>query len=368
MLANFRVASLAEPLFLSDALARLLCAGTANRHCCCCRSRCPLCRGLLLLLFFHRNISFVRDPTSTTACTTMVKMNNAMKSLLSLLYLTAASATTKVAVLEVGKAGTVRRTNEVNPETTVSGVVSFWSALHTNRKQPTHVGLTVVPDLFRQPESGVVIGISGVDLDVEAQLPTAFGLMEKAPVMEVGGSRVHALLSNVPEWEEVSVENLSSSAIKHGAKKGFSGVKIVVDSASAITVDQQLKGILDELTKVAEAKEETVVVHLVIEEDDMISRRRRLSRNLEEEENEANENDEDAKEYNGYYGYGYYNDSGEWVTPFKTMFQIQYFNVVLWTGIGMAVIVIYSIGLMLNMPLMADTLLFGESAKMVGDE
>lgn len=296
----------------------------------------------------------------------MVTMNHAMKSILSLLYLTAASATTKVAVLEVGKAGTVRRTNEVNPETTVAGVGSFWSALHTNRKQPIHEGLTVVPDLFRQPESGVVIGISAVELDVEAQLPTAFGLMEKAPVMEVGGSRVHALLSNVPEWDEVSVENLSASAVKHGSKKGLSGVKTVVDSANALTVDQQLNGILGELSKVAEANEETIVVHLVIEEDDMISRRRRLEE--ENEGNEEGENEEDAKEYNGYYGYGYYNEYGEWITPFKTMFQIQYFNVVLWTSIGMAVIVIYSIGLMLNMPLMADTLLFGESAKMVGDE
>jgi hypothetical protein len=45
------------------------------------------------------------------------------------------------------------------------------------------------------------------------------------------------------------------------------------------------------------------------------------------------------------------------------MFQIQYFQIVLWTSLGLVAIVYYSIYLMVNMPLMADSLLFGESAK-----
>jgi hypothetical protein len=69
---------------------------------------------------------------------------------------------------------------------------------------------------------------------------------------------------------------------------------------------------------------------------------------------------------NAYYGYGYYNAYGEWVTPFKTMFQIQYFNVVLWTSVGLVVVLFFVIYLMIDMPLEADTLLFGESAK-IGD-
>lgn len=287
-----------------------------------------------------------------------------MKCLLSLVCLSVASASTKVAVLELGKAGTVRRTNAVDPETTVEGVSSFWSALHTKSPRAPHTGLTVVPDLFRKPESGVVIGISGVNLDVEAQLPTAFRMQAEAPVMEVDGSRVQALLSKIPEWEEVSAENMSASAVKCGAKKGLSGIKTTVDSSSAQLVDKQLKEIMKELTTLANSSGETIVVHLVVEEDDAISQRRRLSRKLEEQQGE---NNEDGQENNGYYGYGYW-ENGEWVTQYKTMFQIQYFNVVLWTAIGLAVVVIYTIGLMVNMPLMADTLLFGESAKMVGDD
>ena len=76
---------------------------------------------------------------------------------------------------------------------------------------------------------------------------------------------------------------------------------------------------------------------------------------------------ENADANNGYYGYGYYNAYGEWVTPYKTMFQIQYFNIVLWTSVGLVMVLFFTVYLMINMPLMADTLLFGESAKMVGE-
>jgi hypothetical protein len=87
----------------------------------------------------------------------------------------------------------------------------------------------------------------------------------------------------------------------------------------------------------------------------------------------ANQNDEqdangdaNGQYNNAYNGYGYYNDNGEWVTPFKTMFQIQYFNIVLWTSVTLVVTVFFVIYLVVNMPLEADTLLFGESAK-IGD-
>jgi hypothetical protein len=90
-----------------------------------------------------------------------------------------------------------------------------------------------------------------------------------------------------------------------------------------------------------------------------------------QDEEEGEEGDEDgnnnANGNNGYYGYGYYNAYGEWVTPYKTMFQIQYFNVVLWTSVALVLVLFFTVYLMINMPLMADTLLFGESAKMAGD-
>jgi hypothetical protein len=297
-------------------------------------------------------------------------MNTALLTLFAAL---AVEASTKIAVLEFGKAGTVRRAQAKNAETSVEGVLSFWSALHPSGSSSGKVqrpGMTVVPDLFRKPDSGVVIGISGsgVDLDTLEGFSALFTIEESVGFLEVGGGRCTALMSNVPEWEDVPVESLTKSALSQGVKKGLSGVKTVVDSESIHAVDQQLSNLVGEFKKLAESKGETIVVHFVVEEDESVSRRRRLSRDLEEEQGDNAENAEDDKEYNGYYGYGYYNDNGEWVTPYKTMFQIQFFNVVLWTSLGLVLAISYSIFLMIYMPLEPDTLLFGESAKLVGDE
>jgi hypothetical protein len=92
-----------------------------------------------------------------------------------------------------------------------------------------------------------------------------------------------------------------------------------------------------------------------------------LSDNRKAQDDAQDGNGDGSAQYNNaYYGYGYYNSDGEYVTPFKTMFQIQYFNVVLWTSVGLVVMLFFVIYLMINMPLEADTLLFGESAK-IGD-
>merc|ERR1711957_185233 len=86
-------------------------------------------------------------------------------------------AATRVAVIELGASGTVRRTTASSrEETSVDGVASFWSALHGYGRRLQHAGMTVVPDLFSRPESGVVVGLtgSGVDLD---HMPTLNGLL-----------------------------------------------------------------------------------------------------------------------------------------------------------------------------------------------
>ena len=79
-------------------------------------------------------------------------------------------AATRVAVLELGKGGTVRRTTSNDVETSVEGVASFWNALHQQqgrRRKLQHAGMTVVPDLFNKPDAGIVIGISGNGVDLE---------------------------------------------------------------------------------------------------------------------------------------------------------------------------------------------------------
>jgi hypothetical protein len=289
-------------------------------------------------------------------------------ALLTLFAALAAEASTKVAVLEFGKSGTVRRTQAKSAETSVEGIVSFWSALHRSTSSKVqHAGMGVVPDLFRKPDSGVVIGISGsgVDLDSLPAFSALFESNEAVGFMEVAGSRCHALMSRVPEWEDVPVDRLTTAAVSHGEKKGLSGVMTIVDSESIQTVGQQLSSMFSEIKKLAMEKDETIVVHFVVEEDESVSQRRRLSRELNDQAANANQDDQ---QYNSYYGYGYYNAYGEWVTPFKTMFQIQYFNVVLWTSLGLVLAMFYALFLMVYMPLEPDTLLFGESAKLVGDD
>jgi hypothetical protein len=117
---------------------------------------------------------------------------------------------------------------------------------------------------------------------------------------------------------------------------------------------------LRKLKEMAVSSGRTMVVHLVVE-NDRPSRPNAASRRLQE-----NNGNNQAQQADGYYGYGYYKN-GVWVTPYKTMFQIQYFNVVTWTSIGLALVMCYTFYKMLYMPLEPDTLLFGESAKLVGE-
>jgi hypothetical protein len=301
-------------------------------------------------------------------------------------------AATRVAVIELGATGTVRRTTTASrmEETSVDGVASFWSALHGYGRKLQHAGMPVVPDLFSRPESGVVIGLtgSGVDLD---HMPTLHSLMKNVDEqednrvvghMQVSGNQCKKMMNSVQERETYSSAGSLKSSFESQAKEaGISGMQFDVTSDNASDIDDQLASMLK-----GYASSQTVVVHLVVEEEDGAARRRSLAqrldgegststhRRLESEDGEEGgsgdegEEDEDQNANNGYYGYGYYNAYGEWVTPYKTMFQIQYFNVVLWTSLGLVAVLFFSIYLMIYMPLMADTLLFGESARVAHDD
>lgn len=298
-------------------------------------------------------------------------------------------AATRVAIIELGAStGTVRKTTSTDLETSVDGVASFWSALHGYGRKLQYAGMSVVPDLFTRPDSGVVIGLTGVDLD---NMPTLSSLMNTDATdnendrvvghMEVPGKHCNHMMKNVNNQKESSAVEPSAivSSFKTQAhQSGISGIKVDVTSTNAADVDAQIAALMNDSSLAEDGK--TVVLHLVIEEEDGAARRRLLARRLEEAEGEeaqngdannnadANANNQQQQNNNGFYGYGYYNAYGEWVTPYKTMFQIQYFNVVLWTAVGLVVILFFSIYLMVYMPLMVDTLLFGESAKMSLDD
>jgi hypothetical protein len=296
-------------------------------------------------------------------------------------------ASTRVAVLEFGKGGAVRRTAVRDSETSVNGVVSFWNALHrTGRRQLQYAGMTVVPDMFQKASSGIVIGLSG-SVDLDDMINVASWISEDGAAvghMEVEGRHCSHMMSKLDDVQEIDNSvSFKTVAVKEARALGLSGVKTVVTSSNAAEIDQELGAVFKEFERVADETGNTIVVHLVVDEDDSYSRRRLQSRRLEDvaagDDANANQNNNAAavddatvvssqSQYSGFYGYGYYNAYGEWVTPYKTMFQIQYFNVVLWTAVALVVTLFYTIYLMTNMSLEADTLLFGESAKMIGDD
>lgn len=304
-----------------------------------------------------------------------------MELLFLLSTLLCVDAATKVAVLEFGKKGIVRRTNSQNAETTVEGVASFWNALHRNRRLQ-HSGMTVVPDMFIRADSGLVIYLSGADLE-KMPAVSAFFSGNSVGHMEMQGSHYADLMKHVDTVDAVNdVTTLKDITESQATAEGLTGVSAVVNPSNVLEVDRTMDSIVDSLEQLASSTGKNIVLHVVVEEEDAsVDQRRLVARRLEDEpagegeenqqqdqQNQQNAEDDNgqAKQYSGYYGYGYYNDFGEWVTPYKTMFQIQYFNVVLWTSIGLTIALFFVIYLMLYMPLEPDTLLFGESAKIVG--
>lgn len=273
--------------------------------------------------------------------------------------LAACADATTVSVLEVGKGGVVHRTNG-QAATSNRGVMSFWKAAHEAgsdgqpRKERTNQmpGMSVVPDLFNRADGGVVVGIFGDSVDLES-MPTVAGIIEgegavaNLKVQGDSGRKLMAQLSSkstsATEFESAFESRAKASISSKGNK--LESVFVTLDEKNeAADVDASFSRLLKQISKDAEAKDSTIVVHLVV--DDAASRRR-----LEE-----NGDDADDKYADTYQEYGY-----------KTMFQIQYFNVVLWTSIGLFMILFTANYMVMFMPLMPDTLLFGESAKMVAE-
>lgn len=302
----------------------------------------------------------------------------------------AVDAATRVAVIDLGMPGAVRRTTTAarQEETSSDGVASFLSALHGYGRKLQHAGMPVVPDLFSRPETGVMISLTGSGLDLD-RMPALSSIMRNVDEqddnrvvghMQVSGNQCEKMVDSVPgKKNESPSDSLKVAFEAHALEAGLSGMKFGVTSANVGSIDNQLALLLEGFSS-----NQRVVLHLCVEEEDGAARRRQLSLNLDgkeergeegasttqrrlEQEGEEKDGNEQANN-NGYYGYGYFNAYGEWVTPYKTMFQIQYFNVVLWTSLGLVAVLFFSIYLMIYMPLMADTLLFGESARVAHDD
>jgi hypothetical protein len=146
--------------------------------------------------------------------------------------------------------------------------------------------------------------------------------------MDVPGSHADAFLEKVGDFETVEASSFVASAQRQASVPGLSAMKVSVDSTSTGAVDSQLRDLIQSLDEQATKSGKTIILHLVVEEEEGSERRRFLARRLNNDnnnnENANNNNNQNADNNNannnneqqssGYYGYGYYNAFGEWVS------------------------------------------------------
>ena len=267
----------------------------------------------------------------------------------------AASTETIVVVLEFGPGGSVHRTTSTaSAASSPAAVASFWNVLHrpsssqlSSKRAPSmgqHAGMTVVPDLFARPDTGVVIGLRAESLK---SMPNAASLLsdDSANNNVVGRLRVPGsvgielvkLASPKADAEVVEVGEdagrrllSTAEAAARGEPSGGNGIEallLVVDAAdadAAAAADEQLGRMLITLKGHAAANGKTVVLHLIVEQEGGAAAPASTSgRRLQEEDANANAN-ANANSYS---------------SNQKSMYEIQSFNLYLWTSVGLFVVV-----------------------------
>ena len=305
-------------------------------------------------LSLSRSASFSVELGQFTTTTAMLSILS-----LALAALVAANssvlAETTVGILEFGPGGSVHRTTSSVTESNPATVSSLWNALHRPSVKQTwnrHAGVSIVPDLFTAADSGIIIWMKGEGLK---SMPTTMSLLDVEETMDNVVGHIHVpgqagadLMKRVSasaEDLEIIPKDLMSSRLQTTAENAalgaIDGVKVLslaVDSADAAEVaDEQIGLMLKALNKQAVANKKTVVLHLVVEE----STRRRL---------EGDDNEEGENQGN--------NNAYAWNE--KTIYEIQTFNLYLWTSVGIFVILAMTMRAFVGMPLMPDTLLFGQ--------
>jgi len=289
---------------------------------------------------------------------------------------------TNVAVLEFGKGGVARRTTTDSPLTSAGAVGSFWSSMHTGVKtggkprrfSKQHPGMTVVPDMFQKPSGGFAIGITGSGIDLSA-MPTVSKLLDQQEGKALGhffmnGDVTEKLMDKASAGEKISSSTFKNTAIpkmnvalEKESPNTLEAVHVhIEDQDEAADLDAQLSEILSVLAKKADESGVTVVVHLVVDEEEGQSKLEPVA--TEEEMSSTESTEPSNRRLAEDQGEG---DDAETEVKTKTIFQIQYFQLVLWTAVGLVVTLFVSILIFMGMPLMPDTLLFGESAKMMGE-
>jgi len=313
---------------------------------------------------------------------------------------------TSVSVIEIGNGGTVHRTTATAPQTTASGVLSFFRSLHEdgNGSKSRHTrttqypGMNVVPNIFSRPDGGISIGITGnINL---AAMPTLASILDdegavghfnmKSSEGQMLTKKLGAELIDHNSLETSIMNKAKAAVAEDGNRLESVGINIGSDE-SAAEVDASLSSSLKAITNHSKQNSATFIVHIFVEENEEVFNTRLMNRRRLEDANDdgegddaaaaddaaegddaaAEEEEEDADMYYAGQSYGnqfmYQKANGVYYNPYRSMNEIQSYNVLLWTAIGLFTILFTAFYKMLNMRLLPDTLLFGESAKVVAE-
>ena len=252
-------------------------------------------------------------------------------------------------------------------------------------------GMAAVPDLFRSADGGIVVVVdlpppSSGGGTLAGSLPRLQALLdggEAAGVHEVAGSRGKELMRRadpasparaVPAAELRDALRERAAEVLREAGGALRALAVRVEEggggggggSAGEAVDEALASSIRVLSEEAARDGRTLVLHVVVDEgaeaagtasEGRNGGGRRGRRRLEDGDGGGNNGGADDDQYSAY-------ASSEYT---RTIFQIQYYNVVLWTALGLILVLVTSLYMMMYMPLMPDTLLFGQSAKMVGE-
>jgi len=280
----------------------------------------------------------------------------------------------------------------------------------SKRVTTQYPGMTMVPDLFKRARGGLVMGISGM-LDMSV-MPTLTRILKGQDEKTVGqfhvqGSHLYELMQKAGMMDVTAANAAAVATTKISTVQDTIQTKVslnnnqldsilvtVQDTEEATQFDQHLASILNSLQTMATESDSTLLLHLVLDQQDHLDdkessisaggddvsshnnnhHRRLNNNNNNQQQNKNNNNNQNSQQqqqaqYLQKYGYGAwaYTQNNQFYTNVRTIFQIQYFNIVLWTALGLVLVLFVVISMMIHMPFMPDTLLFGESAKMVAE-
>lgn len=262
-----------------------------------------------------------------------------MKSFLSAMAFLAQGVIgdTTLAVIPIGNPNVIQRINvEENRAISVNSVRALWASLHGispevpgRRRLPTTEGMPVMPDFFHKPQAGMLVCIKGHAMDLD-EMTTLSNLLETtAPPMTLeAGSHSDELL-----------------------KMAHDKILTMTFQVNQDTNETQVDSMLAEVVKALKTEYNSTVLHVVLDDESTYNGQVHDRRKLQEWANFT-----ESK------------DSSLLSDASKTIYQIQYTQTCLWTTIGLLTILFSSMYMMAYMPLMADTLLFGEIAKMSTSE